>query len=217
MENVNVIINGQQMSAKKIRYINYGSSNYLIYTLNEKDEDGYVKLFINKIVNNEEYIISDFEWDGLKSFIPTLVREIRANTITSFDDLEIDLIDKINIDNARAFKLKEEIVNSIIKEPKIESLNLLGQEITQLFDEKPAESQEQQSLNKLEEFLKNPVMEEPEEVQLPIKPKEEKADLSVELRQAEEEIERLQKEKEELENEIEKYREKLENIRAILD
>jgi hypothetical protein len=212
MKTVNVITIGGTLSATKIRYINYGISNYIIYTLNEKDEEGYIKLFINKIVDNDEYMISDVEWDNLKTFIPPFVKEIRANQIKSFKDLNIDDIKAVHIDNSRAFKLKEEIVNSIIyKEPEIEELNLLGKEITELFQEE--KTPEEKSLNKLEEFLKNPIMEDPEEIESPIKPDNLKSDLEL----AQDQIEKLEKEKEELLNKVSLYENKINEIKRLLN
>ena len=223
MESVSVISNNERLSAKKIRYINYGVSNYLIYTLDEKDSEGYVKLFVNKIVDGEEYIISEYEWNELKTVIPVIVKQIRANEITIFKDLNIREIKEINLDNARVFKLKKDIVDTIILEPEIEELNLIGKEITELFKEE--EKPNEENLNKLEEFLKNPVMEEPEEeIASPIKPivigsianNEELEHIKNELEQTKKYNDELKVQNEQLEQLLNEYKEKIEKLKNMI-
>ena len=52
MMNVNVISGEESFKGEKIRYIEFNNTKYFLYTLNEKDEEGYEKLYINKIIDN---------------------------------------------------------------------------------------------------------------------------------------------------------------------
>ena len=115
---IDVISRNEKIIGEKIRYINYKEYNYFIYTLNEIDE-GYQKLYMNKLSNGEEDIISELEWEELKLVIPSIVKQIKTNNITDFEDLEISEIQTINLDYSKPFKLKNSIVDSIKKEEHI--------------------------------------------------------------------------------------------------
>lgn len=104
---------------------------YIIYTNKEKDENNYVILHIAKVlkeVNNTpegivptgKYIgleISDqSEWDNAKTNIGEIVSNKQNNTETSVTYLPVSEINGISIKSSKTFKLREDIVNSIIVE-----------------------------------------------------------------------------------------------------
>ena len=159
MSNIVVNSGGQKFIAKKVRYFEYQNSNYLIYTLDEVDIESYVKLYIIRFKGDIEQYIDDNEWISVKEIIQKIVREIKMDQIVSFTDLVCN-IEQIDNNYARPFKLKSELVN-IMSYNKDENNG-------ETKEEQPVDSKEA-ILKRLEEFLKNPVMDEPEEDKTPIK------------------------------------------------
>lgn len=140
---------GMETEAYKVRYINFNGNNYFIYTLNEIDNDGYVKLYLKKINGNEEEEISVLEWDEVKNSIPKIVKEIRDENITSFKDLSMRNINEIMDGGYKVFKLKNNIVELItyiepISEdvPKFEMNDEEDDEIVRLEEDTPVIEEE---------------------------------------------------------------------------
>lgn len=213
MKKIEVISNDQVLDGEKIRYIEYQGIKYIIYTLNEVDEEDYEKLYMNKIVENEEDLISDNNWNELKNIIPTIVREIKNNEFVTFKDLDINEIDKVNKDYSRAFKLKVDIINSIKKDDGIESID---SELTNLLNEI---NKQEEDINNLDAFLDE--AKEESNLVVPISPNDSK---SVELEQLKDEvnndkeiIERLQNKVSELEIENNKYKNMINEIKIMLE
>ena len=210
MNDLNVISGQESIKGKKVRYIEFDNINYFIYTLNEKDDEGYEKLYINKIIGNEEDVITDSEWDELKSNIPTIVKEIKNNNISSFKDLSLDDIKRGNLNYAKAFKLKINIVDAITKEEKEEKLDVHS-EINNLIKEL---HQQERSINPLDSFLDNIGSS----VEKPINPSNRKEE---ELEQA---LEKEKEKKKKLKNMIVRlkkeniyYKKKLQQIKIMIE
>ena len=110
---------GREKEATKVRYFKYNDNNYFVYTLNEIDEDGYIKLYIKKIINGEDREIKDSEWPNVKDIIQEVFREIKAGTRYSYEDLNINQINEIMESGAKIFRLRKDVVRDIIsKLPK---------------------------------------------------------------------------------------------------
>lgn len=105
---------GREKQATKVRYFKYNDNNYFVYTLNEIDEDGYIKLYIKKIVNGEDREIEDTVWDSVKAIIQEVFREIKAGTHYSYEDLNIDEVNEIMESGAKIFRLRKDVVDEII-------------------------------------------------------------------------------------------------------
>ena len=112
---------------------------YIIYTEKEKDENGYIVLHIAKVlkeVNNTEegivptgrYIgleISDQnEWDTAKANIGEIVANKQSGSPASVSYLPVSEINGISIKSSKTFKLREDIVDSIIEEESGNELEL---------------------------------------------------------------------------------------------
>lgn len=110
---------GMEKEAYKVRYINFDNNNYFIYTLNEIDSEGYVKLYLKKINNGEDSGLTALEWERIKASIPLIVKEIKNNSISSFKDLSMKSIKEIMDGNSKVFKLKKNIVELITYEEPI--------------------------------------------------------------------------------------------------
>lgn len=225
---IEVISGSEKLTGEKIRYINYNDVNYFIYSLNERDEEGYEKLYMNKITNGEEDIISDLEWEELKKIIPNIVKQIKSNNIIDFEDLELVDIEKINLNYSKPFKLKIGIVESIKKEEvKMEKIEEDLQELINGISKEANDSVDEldEFLNNYEEEL-NKYEEELNKVEVPIRPDVEQKDiedingveeLKEELQEERNKNEELEKKIEELEMELNKYKDKLERIKIMLE
>ena len=223
--NINVISGSEELTGEKIRYINYNNINYFIYSLKEQDEEGYEKLYMNKVVTDEDNFISDFEWEELKSVIPSIVKQIKSDNITDFVDLDVKQIETINLEYSRPFKLKIGIVDSIKQEVKIEKMD---EELQEIVNDTPKEDVNN-SIDDLDEFLNNyeeelnKYEEELNKVELPIRPDVEKAEepenleIKDQLIEEKNKNEQLEKKIEELETELNRYKDKLERIKIMLE
>ncbi len=199
MGKIEIISAEQKREGELIRYIKIDKNKYIISTLNEIDSENYEKLYINKFIENEEDLIDESEWSNLKALIPTIVKEIRSNSIQNFEDLEYNDICVVNEEYSRVFKLKTDIVNSIKKEEK-----------TIVTEEKVEEKSK----------IELPPVEEQSEVKLP--PIEEKPE--IELPPIEEpsttidtNIDQIDSELNSLLSEITKQEEEINNLDTILE
>lgn len=208
MASVNVSLDNMNVLAKKVRYIRCNNNDYFIYSLNELDNDGYVKLYINKFVNNNEVYIDDDEWELLKNMIPNIVREIKDNTNISYEDLSFNNISNVDSDISRVFKLKSEIVE-LITLKEYEEIDSLDNQLDNLINE----NYNDKSLAKLDDFLNNSI---DEDILIPKKP------IKIEFNDEENkfyeaENEKLKEKINELEFEIENYRKIIGELKIILD
>lgn len=119
--------NNQMIEVFLVRYFKYKNTNYLIYTLNEVDEKGFIKLYLVKIMKqfNEwiaKTIKDDEEWKRMQLIVKNILKEIKSGNIESFTDLDISDIQNIKVKEARYFKLDENLM-------KLLSNNIQHQEI----------------------------------------------------------------------------------------
>lgn len=135
MESIVVKNNEETLDGKKVRYINYKNEDYMIFTLEEIDKDKYQKLYISKIVDNKEEFINDKEWEDLKKEIPNIVKQIKNNNMTDVMDLDMDSIETIDMNCSRAFKLKEKIVKSIIKQKTIDTIKQIDEDLKSITED----------------------------------------------------------------------------------
>lgn len=105
----------QSIDVDLVRYFKYKNTNYLIYTKHEKDEKGYIKLYLVKIMKqfNEwiaKAIKDDSEWKKMQSIVQQILKELKSSKISSFQDLDVSSISNVKIKEARYFKLDEKLV-----------------------------------------------------------------------------------------------------------
>lgn len=212
MSNLTVVSGQDNLNGEKIRFIKYKNIKYIIFTLNEQDEEGYEKVYMNKIFDKEEDIISDSDWANLKGVIPTIVKQIRSNNITEFEDLDLNEVEKVNLNYSKAFKLKVNIVDSIKKEDKKDELN---NELDNLVTEV---SKQEKTVEELDEFLNN--IKPKEKVEAPVSPVNQNImeieKLKKELDHEKREKDMLQNKMVELELELEKYKNIVKKIKVMI-
>ena len=219
MKEINIISGEQKLNGEKIRYIELDKQKYVIYTLNEIDDDGYEKLYINKFVDNEEDLISDISWEELKNEIPNIVKQIRNNDINSFKDLNLDEIGNVNIKYSRPFKLKVSIVDSIKKDDvklDTELNNLLG-EISSIDNNNYKETKNNNLDKFLEDIDKKEINEQSKIERTTTESELEIEQLNEELNRQKQTNELLQNKIIELEIELSNYKKKLNDIKIMIE
>lgn len=114
-------IAGNGLECEVVRYFEKDGNVYLIYSLNEMDEVGYVKLYASKIIDDRARIItSDDEWTFVKDVIKDIVRNNRDGEIPDIKDLNENKLDRITLEDNRVFKLQGNLVNLLMENKIVE-------------------------------------------------------------------------------------------------
>ncbi len=115
MMKINAIIpTGETASVGLVRYFEAYGKKYFVYTLNEKDEQGFVKLYVCKVNNGiGEFIDDDGEWKSIKDEFKKIIGENSENNSTTANDLNPRELANINVKGHRVIKLMENYVNSL--------------------------------------------------------------------------------------------------------
>lgn len=109
---------GQSFSVNMIRYFQYKNNKYFMYTLMEKDERNYIKIYIVKVMRELDTFVSQTirrtdEWLKMKSIVKRLLDETRAGLIVTFKDLDYQELEDLIIFESREFKLSQDLVEVI--------------------------------------------------------------------------------------------------------
>ena len=121
-------VNNQIIDATLVRFFKYKNTNYLIYTFNDIDEKGFVKLYLVKIMKqfNEwiaKTIKDEEEWKRMQLIVKNILKEIKNDNIESFIDLNISDIQNIKIKEARYFKLDEKLMQMLSVDKSTENID----------------------------------------------------------------------------------------------
>lgn len=117
MTKLSVILpTGEKVDAEIVRYFDAYGKKYLVYTLNEKDEQGFVKLYVAKLNGAPKALIGEFieddnEWSVLKSEFKKIIGENGDSGHTSANDMNPAELENINVRGHRIIKLMESYVN----------------------------------------------------------------------------------------------------------
>src|SRR5574344_75247 len=111
--------NNQSFKANVIRYFSLNSKNYLIMSMNEYDEQGYVKLYVMNVENvsgsyKTHNLIDEKEWSSIKELIQKIVIDNRK-VITFEGDLEFENLNGLSVNDYKVFKLKKETAEELAK------------------------------------------------------------------------------------------------------
>ena len=96
-----------------LRYFVMGDANILLYTLNESDEDGNVRLYVTKIINGVTQALTDEEWTLVKASIRTIVSENREGKPLTVRDLNYKEIEGLVVEHLKVFKLAGEVLEDL--------------------------------------------------------------------------------------------------------
>lgn len=117
-----VSITGNNFDCEIIRYFEAENNQYLLYSLNEIDEVGYVKLYASKILENSAISIEDEqEWSFVKEVIKEIVRNNRDGVDPEINDLDESNLDNVLVEDSRVFKLQGNLVNLLMENKKVVS------------------------------------------------------------------------------------------------
>ena len=140
VENINVV-----------RYFKLNDFFYLIFSLNEIDDGGYVKLYISKIINGIGTTISDdVEWNLVKDTIKDIIKRNKEGILAGVNDLNESELANVTINDQKVFKLNasllqllstnKNVVNTIPTEPVIEDSETNANELINSVDEQTISS-----------------------------------------------------------------------------
>ncbi|MFA5603855.1 MAG: hypothetical protein WDA12_03320 [Bacilli bacterium] len=131
MERVNLInANNESINAEVIRYFELNNSGYLIYSLNEVDEQSYVKLYAVKVTNENGAFtttnIDDDAWMAIKELIKVIIRA-NKDGVAEVADLNLNNLESLIINDGRVFKLSNQLTEllgankkEVVEQPTVE-------------------------------------------------------------------------------------------------
>ena len=117
MEKISIYnANGFKSEVYLVRYFKLDYTNYLVYTVFERDEKGFIKLYLIKIMDELGKkvgisILEDEEWKNMQKVIKTVIKEIKDNKIDSFEDLLTNGLEKVKVGEAKFFKLDQNLTD----------------------------------------------------------------------------------------------------------
>lgn len=132
-------VDGSIENITVVRYFKLNDFSYLIFSLNEVDDGGYVKLYISKVINGIGGTISDdVEWNLVKDTIKDIIKRNKEGISAGVNDLNESSLANITISDQKVFKLNasllqllsvnKNVVNSIPSEPVIEDTKMNANE-----------------------------------------------------------------------------------------
>jgi len=102
---------GLPTSVNVVRFFRLNGIDYLIFSLNEIDDGGYVKLYVSKISDGVgKTIEDDVEWNLIKDTIKTIIKSNKDNLPLPITDLETNKINNIQIVDQKIFKLNDSLL-----------------------------------------------------------------------------------------------------------
>lgn len=122
IDNINLKINGKDTKVNVVRYFLNEEKRYLIYTLGEKDEAGYIKLYVSKMEYNPLKAVSitdEDEWSHIKDLIKTTIKENQKNATLSITDLNYSDIEGVEVVDSKIFKLVDNMVEILSSNKKL--------------------------------------------------------------------------------------------------
>ena len=116
MGKLSIVELGQPREVDVVRYYKKNDTNYLMYTKNEIDDQGYVKLYAAKIseengVLKTTDITNPTEWNDVKNTMKQIVRDNRELSPVSVEDLNVATLQGLELTERHVFKLAENIVS----------------------------------------------------------------------------------------------------------
>ncbi len=120
--------NNQALEIEIIRYFKKDDKKYLIFTLGETDEQGYVKIYVSKILGLNGTlaaydIIDETEWANVRELVKRIVKTNREGGNLEIEDLSQERLTNLKINGQQGFKLISNLVE------------LLGANVNEVQDE----------------------------------------------------------------------------------
>ncbi|MDD3392191.1 MAG: DUF1292 domain-containing protein [Bacilli bacterium] len=127
MDQIKLIINNNEFTVDVIRYFLLNDALYLIYSLNEEDGQGYVKLYVVRVEKDSigqfvsVSISDDEEWNNVKNAIKEIIKASKTGA-TVVEDQNYTVLNGLIISNSRVFKLSAPLVASLGENKKTPEL-----------------------------------------------------------------------------------------------
>lgn len=107
--------NNQALEIEVVRYFKKEDKKYLIFTLGEKDEQDYIKIYVSKILGLNGTlaaydIIDETEWANVKELIKKIIKTNRENGILDIEDLPMEQLVNIKINGQQVFRLISNLI-----------------------------------------------------------------------------------------------------------
>lgn len=107
--------NNQPLEIEIVRYFKKDDKKYLIFTLQEKDEQGYIKVYVSKVLGLNGTlaaydIIDETEWASVRDLIKRVIKANREGGVLEIEDLVPDRLVNIKINGQQAFKLIDNLI-----------------------------------------------------------------------------------------------------------
>lgn len=104
-------VDGSIESVNVVRYFKLNDFSYLIFSLNEIDDGGYVKLYVSKFTNGVgETIHDDVEWNLIKDTIKDIIKRNKEGIPVGLNDLDENNLANITINDQKVFKLNASLL-----------------------------------------------------------------------------------------------------------
>lgn len=99
-----------------IRYFKLDYTEYLVYTIFERDEKGFIKLYLIKVMDElgkkvGVTITDEDEWKNMQKVIKTIIKDIKDNKTENFLDLQTSVLDGMKVGHAKFFKLDQNLTD----------------------------------------------------------------------------------------------------------
>lgn len=111
-------MNNQALTVDVVRYFRMNGNRYAIVTLREQDEQGYVKLYVVKIFEENGTlasmnVVDETEWASVKEIIKEIIKNVKENQPVSVEDLDYNKLQGIKLGDNRVFKLLSNLVSML--------------------------------------------------------------------------------------------------------
>lgn len=111
---------GNTFKVDVIRYFRFKNNKYLIYTLYEKDEKDYIKLYVVKVMKElgtfvSQIVRSTEEWNLMKGLVKRILIELRRGQLTVIEDLDCAELDKMLVYENKSFTMASDLVEILTK------------------------------------------------------------------------------------------------------
>lgn len=115
---------GEAININVVRYFELNGFNYLIFSLNEIDDGGYVKLYISKIINGVgNTITDDVEWNLVKDTIKDIIKRNKDGIPNGISDLNETVLSNIIINDQKVFKLNDSLLQLLSANKSVKTVN----------------------------------------------------------------------------------------------
>ena len=165
MGKLSIVELGQPMEVDVVRYYKKNDTNYFMYTKNEIDDQGYVKLYAAKISEENGIlktmdITNPTEWNDVKNTMKQIVRDNRELSPVSVEDLNVATLKGLELTERHVFKLAENIVSYLSAnqkqfEDEILNSDAVSMEATELVCMMDDDNSEEEEISRIVESTKD--------------------------------------------------------------